>query len=291
MQHSTHTAIDKHYDNLMEEGIVILKGAASHLIDGALANVKKFIERNDDYFGKHKDQFGHYPRIINMHLAHRDLLRLFSDVPAALAVQDRFFGAPSSVYTSLYYERGSAQPIHRDTPYFCTRPELQYLGVWVALQSADERNGCLQVIRGGHSIPELDRAALAAEFYANLDEIPANSQILWDTYQARVLKACLEQGLHVGRVPVEAGDVVIWHPQLPHGGSEIGDIGLTRHSIVFHTTPKGVPVYHQNVFFNPQREVPYQAGWPYELYGDRYYAKHPVIEVGHIDPRRAEEFV
>ena len=31
--------------------------------------------------------------------------------------------ARTSLYTSLFYETGSEQPIHRDTPLFCTRPE------------------------------------------------------------------------------------------------------------------------------------------------------------------------
>jgi phytanoyl-CoA hydroxylase len=62
---------------------------------------------------------------------------------------------------------------------------------------------------------------------------------------------------------MNAGDAVIWHPQLPHGGTVINAPDRTRYSLVFHTTPEGVPVYHQDVFFRPNRQAPETPTWGY----------------------------
>lgn len=284
-------SVAKHLAELLAEGVTVVPNAyPKDFIDGLRADVKAFIQTNAEIFDKHRDADGHYPRIINLHLAFPELLSVFTDNPVALGVQDGFFNASSSIYTTLYYERGSAQPIHRDTPYFCTRPEYRYLGVWVALEDANEVNGCLQVIRKGHLLPELDRERLALEEYESLDRVPSDSQVMWDKYQDRVSKQCAEAGLKVEKVAVKAGDTVIWHPQLPHGGSAIGDISRTRHSLVMHVAPLGTPVYHQDVFFNPGKPMPEKSAWKYLDCKDRKYAKHASVEFGHADPQPPSAF-
>ena len=67
----------------------------------------------------------------------------------------------------------------------------------------------------------------------------------------------------VKRLYVEAGDSLIWHPQLPHGGTPINDRSRTRFSLVLHNTPVGVPVYHQHAFFNPNKQFPEAPHWTY----------------------------
>jgi phytanoyl-CoA hydroxylase len=56
---------------------------------------------------------------------------------------------------------------------------------------------------------------------------------------------------------------VLWHPQLPHGGSQIKDVTQTRNSLVIHSTPTGTPVYQQNAFFNPDAKFCDSPGWGY----------------------------
>jgi phytanoyl-CoA hydroxylase len=281
---------------LCDEGVAQVRGGfPAGVIEDVLAGVKAALGRNDAIFGKHKDAEGHYPRIVNLHVLHKPLLRLFSENSLALAVQDAFFDAPSSLYTSLYYERGSAQSIHRDTPYFTTKPEYRYLGVWVALEDSNEQNGCLEVIRRGHLLPELDREAIALARYKALDEVPPGSpqgeDHLWDDYQAKVLEGCFARGLRKERIEAKAGDVIIWHPQLPHGGSRIEDIRRTRHSFVMHVTPVGTPVYQQDVFFNPRKRVRERANWRYGKFGGRKYVDGDFIDIGHREKRKLTDFI
>lgn len=291
-----HPQFEMHCRQLHDEGFTrVRSGFPKGAVSEVLESVKRVLRQNQHIFGPHIDADGHYPRIINLHMAHRPLLRLFTENPLALAVQDAFFGSPSAIYTSLYYERGSAQSTHRDTPYFSTKPEYRYLGVWVALEDADESNGCLEVIRKGHLVPELDRAALALGYYKNLDEVPpgspAGEDVLWDAYQAKVLDACEKQGLKRELVRAQAGDVVIWHPQLPHGGSRIANMRRTRHSFVMHVTPVGTPVYQQDVFFNPEKQAPDVAPWAYDVFDRRRYARLESVDIGHHERRGVAEFV
>ena len=244
--------IERHLEELEEQGVTVIPDQFKEgTVDRIREDLAEFTSLNRHLFDKHLDADGHYPRIINLHLAFPELLRLYTENPIALGVQDAFFNAESSVYTTLYYERGSAQPIHRDTPYFCTRPELRYLGVWVAMEEANDLNGCLNIIRGGHLVPEFDREKIALSHFDSLDDVPPASDVLWNEYQSMVADKCAELGLKVEQLEVEKGDTVIWHPQLPHGGSPITDITRTRHSLVVHVAPVGCPVYYQDVFFNP----------------------------------------
>jgi phytanoyl-CoA hydroxylase len=292
----SHPQFEEHCRQLHDEGFAHIRaGFRDGLIEEVLASVKQALGRNDAIFGKHLDVDGHYPRIINLHMLHQPLLRLFAENPLALAVQDAFFKSRSSLYTSLYYERGSAQATHRDTPYFTTRPEYRYLGVWVALEAANEQNGCLEVVRKGHLLPELDRPAIALQHYKSLDEVPPGApqgqDILWDVYQSKVMEQCRENGLKTERLEAQAGDVIIWHPQLPHGGSHIKDLSRTRHSFVMHVTPEGQRVYQQDVFFNPAKRAREKAKWAYGKFGQRKYVDHSSIDIGHKEVRQLADFV
>ncbi len=141
---------------------------------------KAFSALNPERFDSFLDRDGHYPRIANLHAAMPELIEFFANNNIAYDVQSAMFGATPSLYTSLFYERGSAQDIHRDTPYFSTKPKLFYLGVWVALEDANEQNGALNIVRGGHKIQEPDRAAIALRHFPSLDAVPTSSPDLWD---------------------------------------------------------------------------------------------------------------
>jgi phytanoyl-CoA hydroxylase len=238
--------------------------------------------RNEDIFGQNRDEHGHYPRIVNLHTVYAPLFDLFRYNKIALAVQDYLFEAETVLYTSLFYERGSAQSIHRDSPVFTTRPEYRYFGVWVALEDADTENGPLMGVKGGHLLPELDREVLAREIYPEPNSIPPTDNDLWVRYQSAVWRQCQDARLAAELLCAKKGDTIIWHPQAPHGGSEIRDLRRTRYSLVMHTTPIGVPVYHQDVFFNPSKPVSEEAPWEYVSLGQRRYADFHGVSFGHV---------
>lgn len=215
---------------------------------------------------------GFHARLINLHLGSEDVARLFATPNPALEVQDFLFGAKSSVYTSLYFERGTEQPIHIDLPVFFTQPENCYFGVWFALEDADETNGALQVVPGGHRLPLPDRDAIARSQFDDLTQISPGGNGLWVPYQNQIQRNVVTAGIAPVAVPVSKGDVIIWHPLLPHGGGAITAPQRSRHSMVFHVVPEGVPVYQADVFFNKDAARPETPRWQYRQILDRKMA-------------------
>ncbi len=284
--------IQRHASEVVDKGYTVLKSAIPpETCRAMIAAFRAYEQANEALFAPSRDERGHYPRIVNLHYAFPDLARLFTRNTALLATLDALFGAPASLYTSLFYEVGSQQPLHRDTPVFATRPEYLYFGVTVYLEPTDDDNGCLEVLEGGHRMAELDREAMALRRYGSLDAIPNLDNDIWVEYQDQVVADAAAQGLPRKRVHVSAGDTLIWHPQLPHGGTPIKDMGRTRFSLVMHVTPDGVPVYHQNVFFAPSKPMPERAPWGYYDLDGRKIADHGGgVSFGHVQNYHKDQF-
>ncbi len=268
---------------VVEQGYTVIPGALTpQQARDAIAGFRAFEAAHEPIFAENRDARGHYPRIVNLHNVYPDLLHLFTRTQPLLATLDVLFGAPVSLYTSLFYEVGSQQPLHRDTPVFSTRPEYLYFGTTVYLEPTDDDNGCLEVMERGHLIPELDREAMALRRFGALDKIPNLDNDSWIEYQDTVVARGREMGLPTRKLHVKAGDALIWHPQLPHGGTPIKDPARTRFSLVMHVTPENVPVYHQNVFFAPSRAFPETPAWGYyEVEGRKIADQRFGVSFGH----------
>ncbi len=278
---------------VVEKGYTVIPAAVPlDTCRAMIATFRAYEQENDTLFAPSRNAQGHYPRIVNLHNAIPDLAFLFTRNARLLATLDTLFGAPVSLYTSLFYEVGSQQPLHRDTPVFATRPEYLYFGVTVYLEETDDENGCLEVLEGGHNMPELDREAMAIRRYGSLEAVPNLDNDIWVEYQNAVVAGGSQQGLTRRKLHVKAGDTLIWHPQLPHGGTPIRDHARTRFSLVMHVTPEGVPVYHQNVFFAPSKPMPESAPWGYYDVDGRKLADHGGgVSFGHERNYHRDQFI
>ncbi|MGE3770453.1 MAG: phytanoyl-CoA dioxygenase family protein [Bdellovibrionales bacterium] len=250
-------------------------------------------QANEELVSPYKNQYGCLQRVVNLHHVYPKLLELFTRNRISLMLQDYLFAAPTAVYTSLTFEQGSEQNFHRDTPVFDTNPPFYYFGMWIPLEDVDADNGPLRAYKGGHLVPDVNRYEIAKQFFPDLRDVPSSDHPgLWNTYQDALAKRCEEMGLPIVPIHVQAGDTVIWHPQLPHGGSPQKDKSRTRLSFLMHTTPPNMPVYHMDGFFNPYKEKANRAPWPYVPFGEgRYYAYHgPKIDMGHNGILPATDF-
>jgi ectoine hydroxylase-related dioxygenase (phytanoyl-CoA dioxygenase family) len=268
--------VKEHVGAIIQRGYTVIPGAVGR--DRCVAAIQSFrdwCEANPAAAAERRDEHGHYPRFVNFHAASEPVLSLFTENAPALEVQDACFGFRTQLYTSLFYERGSAQPMHRDAPYFRTVPENFYLGMWVALEDVDMDNGPLMVHPGGHRVPFVDPVETTRRYHADPGQAPAISAELWNDYQGRVVAACQAQKLETEYLTVKAGDTVLWHPLAPHGGAEIKDLARTRFSTVFHTVPEHVPVYQADLFFNPGKQVSPDPSWGMRRHGDRLIADLP----------------
>lgn len=276
------TTTESAYAHLMEHGFVVIPQALhSTYCERALAAIHSFKQKHHTAVKPNADEYGHLYRVVNTHLAIDELTDAFVHSTPALAVADRYFGRPATLYTSLYYERGSEQSFHRDTPYFCTKPADQYLGMWLALDDVDANNGPLCVVPGSHRLPPVDVEALARELFPDNAEIPKISDKAFARYQAEVQQQSDAHGLVAQQVHVNQGDVIIWHPSMLHGGAPHLNKERSRRSLVMHITPQGMPVYQTDVFFQPSKPVSEHASWRYYKHHDRKIAKFNQIDFGH----------
>ena len=267
--------VTRHCAELLFKGYTIVRSNFSGAeCARAIKEFRAFESSNEEIFAENRDEFGHLKRIVNLHMVLPAVANLFTANERLLQISDVLFGGRTALYTSLLYECGSEQSIHRDAPLFCTRPEYLYFGNTVYLEAADDQNGCLEVIERGHLVGELNRERIAQEHYGSLDVLPLIDVDLWNKYQTLLVERCRQQQLTRKRIHVAAGDSLIWHPLLPHGGSPILDRTRTRLSVVFHSVPEGVPVYQQDAFFRPSMHYATSPPWGYREADGRKMVDH-----------------
>ena len=269
--------------------IVIREGISTHIVDSALKKIENFKQDNLEMWNRNTDSNGFVRRVTNLHLLDEAIQNLFSENLAARFC-DYAFEESTCTYTSLFFEAGSEQPIHRDTPYFHTKPVNKFFGFWVALEDVTLFNGPLKLIPTGHKSSEQNLEEIGKMHFSNLEDIDPNSKELWDEYQKAMHNQCIAENLKEIQIEIKKGDTLVWHPMLPHGGSAIKNPKLTRRSIVFHVTPLNTPVYQQDAFFNPNKELNDSPVWPYRAVGDRHIALtgNSVQFPGYFDGKRDE---
>ena len=255
-----------------KDGYVVIKESlGNNFIAPALSAIEGFKQQNLELWERNTDINGFVRRVTNLHRHSKDIQALFSKNIAAKFC-DYVFTELACIYTSLFFEAGSEQPIHRDTPYFHTKPVNRFVGFWIALEDVTLHNGPIQLVPGGHKSEEIDLEEIGRLHYANLSDINPNCMKLWNTYQKLVKDKCDAEGLEALQIEMKKGDTLVWHPMLPHGGSPIANPRLTRKSIVFHITPENTPVYQQDAFFNPKKELNDFPNWSYTSISGRKVA-------------------
>ena len=200
---------------------------------------------------------GRNSRLVNSHLASEAISSLFLN-EQLLDLCDTFFGGRlTSIYTSLFFQEGTKQPLHRDAPVFCTLPENLFLGCWFALEDSRIENGALMGVPFSNQTFSDDyhnRYKIGLERLEEIDAIEFSDDITWAKYQKYVNNTCESLGLKQEAIEADAGDIIVWHPLFLHGGlphkSE-----ATRHSVVMHVAPEGVQVHGSYLFFTPQNSI------------------------------------
>lgn len=227
--------------DLMHKGVALLRAnIGDQLIDEVVADFERHC-RSNTRSSEYRDSYGLHERLCNLQMVSAPMRRLALN-RQVMIILETIFNARPLVVGSLFFEKGSQQSIHRDGPAFFTNPINHFFGVWNALEDITPESGPLVYYEGGHrciSDEELRAACLRDQ----------------DAYFSSIIAACEKQGLPKRSILLNRGDTLIWHPQLPHGGSKIENPAKSRRSAVFHYIPVGVPIYGPNEFFNVHAEL------------------------------------
>jgi ectoine hydroxylase-related dioxygenase (phytanoyl-CoA dioxygenase family) len=262
--------------------IVIRQAIDGEAIDRTLNKIEIFKEKNIEVFRKNNCLLNDsLQRVVNLHLVIAELRALLASASSEAGEIVGDYLGDWAAYTSLYFERGSEQPLHRDTPYFWTSPPYKFLGFWIALEDIHEFNGPLRAIEGSHKMPELDLESLRIAVLGKAS-CPSSHDELFNLYNKKIEEASFAQGLQEYQYKIKKGDVIIWHPQTIHGGSRHLNIDQSRKSLVFHLKTKDVPVKHMDYFFHQsERQMPEKGSWKYFSENRIEYVQHESISMMH----------
>ena len=236
--------------SICTDGVALVREARSvQLCHEVMGDYLRYTAENASYVRENLDSLGREKRLVNFHLW-SDAAARIGAAPRLMQALDFLFGQEAAIYSSLTFKFGTQQPVHRDTLHFATWPRRMFVGVWTALEDIDPGAGPLFYHPGAH------RFALApAEFMrqaeARLPDAPIAERLLMalDLYNGEVIRTAPSIA-PAKLLDMKAGDVAIWHPELPHGGSAALDPKRTRWSIVFHCSPKAVQVHQHDRFFS-----------------------------------------
>lgn len=275
--------IRKHAIDIIDNGYTVIKNSVSNeSINTAIDSFYDWKERNHKKFDPSFYKFSNkLDRIVNIQANLPIFKKLWSE-NQCLKITDYLFNSETSFYTSLFFEAGSSQEIHRDVSLFWTNPCNLFFGTWLALEGTDSENGPLLVIPKSHKLDLLDRDDIRQQAGIKPNRLDEYEDSLWQIYNSKLQNLCSKNNLEIKEVHVNKGDTIVWHPMLAHGGKEILDKERTRLSHVVHVVPYKTPVYRHNIFFNSNKKVPISASWSYETFNNRFFNKYENLSIKHI---------
>lgn len=163
------------------------------------------------------DPLKRFPRMIHMHHWDSDSLQWLLDARLREILTCLLGREPYAVQTMLYFKPPGArgQALHQDNFYLRVQPGT-CMAAWLALDSCDEENGCMQVVPGSHLLPLLctERADTTRSFTDVTVPIP--------------------DGLPPTPVLMNAGDALFFNGSVIHGSFPNTSEDRFRRSLIGH---------------------------------------------------------
>jgi hypothetical protein len=179
-------------------------------------------------------------RFLNPHKRVRSLCRIAKYEPLLRWLQ-RLLGYPPRLLQTIASHKGSQQSAHSDSIHMTTYPLGYLAAAWVAFEDIHADSGPLEFYPGSHRLPYV----FSRDLQISVEDMKNDG---YTTYRARyeplIQRLISEHELKPKYFDAQKGDVLIWHANLLHGGSQRRDLRLTRKALVAHYFGKGAFVYH-----------------------------------------------
>ena len=276
--------LKKEYD---ENGLLHVEDVISQVtIDKINLKIDLFKKKNLRFLKENnlfKNQKLH--RIINFHILIEEIKEVYVEV---LTKINEIFYHDTTLWSSIYFETGSEQPMHRDLPYFYTGEMGTSFGCWVALEDITVNNGPLQAIKKSHLLKQPDLDQIRNIYFPNV-EVPSSDNNLFEHYNQEVREMCKNYET-IEYSNIKKGSLIIWHINTLHGGKMHLDINQSRKSLVMHLTPKNKFVGHLDYFFSKNKKLP-SVNFDYEIYKNQLIKKNYLIDFAHIIQKTKNELI
>lgn len=163
-------------------------------------------------------------KILDLHLED-ELIQNVCTARHLIQALETLVGAKPIVCNSLLFEKGSQQDAHFDTFFMPSTTPNMMIASWIAVDRVTPTSGPVYYYPKSHLIEpfRFSHGKLNAVF-SELQPGAAN-------HIDRIVE---QYGLKKAIFLPEAGDVLIWHAQLLHGGTAIENPAETRCSLVTH---------------------------------------------------------
>lgn len=171
------------------------------------------------------------------------------------------YGEAPLAFQSLLFTWGSQQSIHKDTSFVVVDPPCTLTASWIALEDVQRGQGELIYYPGSHRDPLF----LFSEQYLPWNP-SRDGKGVHKKYTAFLHQQADEKETQTQAFYAKKGDVLIWHPNLAHGGAIVDLKDKTRYSLVTHYCPQSAnPAYFS--FFDKAHKRPWKDGF----YASRRY--------------------
>ncbi len=250
------------------DGYIVLEGAASESdLDRFEAAISRaFLHGDDQVIGQQHGSS--VPKRITAGLDRREvrIVDAFAVIPEAqhllasppiLSFMTKIFDERPLLFQSMSFDMGSQQGLHQDTAYVVVERPMELLACWIALEDVRPGSGELQYLVGGHRLPDFDFGGHKKHWDSATDgNEPHNIWAKW------LIDESDRRGMRREKFMAKRGDVLIWHADLPHGGSPITDPTLTRKSLVGHYCPLSAKPHYMK-FMPPRTAIKDHGGLAY----------------------------
>jgi len=160
--------------------------------------------------------------------------------PPVLEFLEEYFKDTPCACQTLTYVNGSEQNAHQDSIHLTPYPGGFMCGVWCALEDVQDNSGELFVYPGSHRSGSLRATPLGLHKVVNDDysHYSVFDQAIRDLIEAEGYERLVYRP--------KAGQILVWHENLIHGGSPRLDHAKTRLSVVSHYFAKGAIGYYDS---------------------------------------------
>jgi hypothetical protein len=181
-------------------------------------------------------------RVLNPHLALPAFDEILRD-RGMLDVVGMLLGAKPAPFQTIGGHKGSEQPAHSDTMHMTTYPLGYLVAGWIAFEDIHPDSGPLVYYPGSHRLPYLTSVDLDLPVPEQSGARP-DYEAYHTKYEPAIADLIAEHRLEPAYFTPQAGDVLLWHANLIHGGSARRTKDYSRKSLVCHYFAEGCVTYH-----------------------------------------------
>jgi len=161
--------------------------------------------------------------------------------PALLRALSVLLGRDPKPLQTIASHKGSQQGLHSDSIHMTTYPLGYLIACWIAVEDIHPDSGPLVYYPGTHRLPHVfsKDVGITEEDFRREGYAPYHAK-----YEPRIRELVEQHGREPHYFHAKKGDVLIWHANLIHGGSERRDLAHSRRAIVCHYFGRSAFVYH-----------------------------------------------